>query len=84
MAFGQVGKLVKNVGQGIFNRTLARLTGAGISADNKIVRTRARWSGRGAKDWRVRLQIPNGAVDVYNALLANNELMEPLLSRLLT
>ena len=80
MAFGQVGKLVKNVGQGIFNRTLARLTGAGISADNKIVRTRARWSGRGAKDWRVRLQIPNGAVDVYNALLANNELMEPLLS----
>ena len=26
------------------------------------------------------MQIPNGAVDVYNALLANNELMEPLLS----
>ena len=74
-----LGKVIKNVGQGIFNRTLGRLTGAGISSDNKIARSRARWSGRGAKDWRVRLQIPNGAVDVYNALLANNNLMEPLL-----
>ena len=41
-----LGKVIKNVGQGIFNRTLGRLTGAGISSDNKIARSRARWSGR--------------------------------------
>ena len=46
MAYGEVGKLVKNVGTSIFNRTLGRLTGAGISIDNKIVQARAKWSGR--------------------------------------
>ncbi len=80
MAFGEVGKLVKNVAGGPLNRTLARLTGAGISTDSRIAMTRARWSGRNdKKDWRVRLQIPNGAEEVYNALLANNTLMDPLI-----
>ena len=80
MAFGEVGKIVKNVGGGIFNRTLARLTGAGISTDSRIAQASARWSGRNdKKDWRVRLQIPNGADAVYNALLAGNNLMEPLI-----
>ena len=79
MAFGDVGKIVKNVGQGIFNRTLGRLTGAGISTDSRIVNARAKWSGRSDKtDWRVRLQIPNGADAVYDSILANNELMAPL------
>ena len=79
MAFGEIGKIVKNVGSGIFNRTLGRLTGAGISTDSRIVKATAKWSGRNDKaDWRVRLQIPNGADAVYNSILANNELLAPL------
>ena len=79
MAFGDIGKIVKNVGGGIFNRTLGRLTGAGISTDSRIVNARAKWSGRSDKtDWRVRLQIPNGADAVYDSILANNELLAPL------
>ena len=79
MAFGDIGKIVKNVGGGILNRTLGRLTGAGISTDSRIVNTRAKWSGRSDKtDWRVRLQIPNGADTVYDSILANNELLAPL------
>jgi len=74
-----LGKIIKNVGQGIFNRTLGRLTGAGISTDSRIVQARAKWSGRSdKKDWRVRLQIPNGADAVYDSILANNELLAPL------
>ena len=80
MAFGQVGKIVKNVGKGIFNRTLGRLTGAGISTDSRIVQARAKWSGRSdKKDWRVRLQVPIDANEVYDSILANNTLLEPLL-----
>ena len=79
MAFGEIGKIVKNVGTGIFNRTLGRLTGAGISTDSRLVNARAKWSGRGDKtDWRVRLQIPTGADAVYNSILANNPLLDPL------
>ena len=79
MAFGEIGKIVKNVGTGIFNRTLGRLTGAGISTDSRIVNARAKWSGRNDKtDWRVRLQIPTGADAVYESILANNELLAPL------
>jgi hypothetical protein len=79
MAFGEIGKIVKNVGTGIFNRTLGRLTGAGISTDSRIVNARAKWSGRSDKtDWRVRLQIPTGADAVYESILANNELLAPL------
>ena len=84
MAFGDIGKIVKNVGGGIFNRTLGRLTGAGISTDSRIVNARAKWSGRGDKtDWRVRLQIPAGASALQKAILGdgtrdNNELLAPL------
>jgi hypothetical protein len=75
----QIGKLVKNVSTGIFNRTLGRLLGSGISTDSRIVNARAKWSGRSdKKDWRVRLQIPTNADAVYNALMDNNELLEPL------
>ena len=75
-----LGKVIKNVGQGIFNRTLGRLTGAGINPDNKLVQARAKWSGRGdKKDWRVRLQIPTNAYQVYDSILRNNELMAPLI-----
>ena len=75
-----LGKVIKNVGQGIFNRTLGRLTGAGINPDNRLVQARAKWSGRGdKKDWRVRLQIPTNASAVYDSILRNNELMAPLI-----
>ena len=79
MAFEEIGKIVKNVGTGIFNRTLGRLTGAGISTDSRIVNAKAKWSGRSDKtDWRVRLQIPTGADAVYESILANNKLLDPL------
>ena len=74
-----IGKVLKDVGSGIFNRTLGRLTGAGISTDSRIVKARAKWSGRSDKeDWRVRLQIPAGADALRGAILENNELLAPL------
>jgi len=74
-----LGKIIKGVGQDIFNRTLGRLTGAGISTDSRIAQARAKWSGRSdTKDWRVRLQIPINADSVYESILANNELLRPL------
>ena len=78
MAFGEVGKIVKNVGQGIFNRTLGRLTGAGISTDSRIVQARAKWSGRSDKtDWRVRLKVPEGPLQKFFDF-QNNPLLVPL------
>jgi hypothetical protein len=74
-----LGNIIKGVGQDIFNRTLGRLTGAGISTDSRIVHAKAKWSGRSdKKDWRVRLQIPIDANSVYDSILANNELLNPL------
>ena len=79
MAFGEIGKIVKNVGTNIFNRTLSRLTGAGLTTDSRITQSKAKWSGRyNSTDWRVRLQIPNQAQEVHEAIMANNELMAPL------
>jgi len=73
-----LGKIIKNVGQGIFDRTLGRLTGAGISTDSRIVRTRAKWSGRSDKtDWRVRLQVPDGPLTKFFDF-DNNPIMQPL------
>lgn len=78
MAFGDVGKIVKNVGTGIFNRTLGRLTGAGISTDSRIVQARAKWSGRSDNtDWRVRLQVPDGPLTKFFDF-NNNPIMQPL------
>jgi len=79
MAERTIGNVLKDVGQGIFNRTLGRLTGAGISTDSRIVNATAKWSGRNDKrDWRVRLQIPTGATALYGALMENNDLLNPL------
>ena len=78
MAFGEIGKIVKKVGGGIFNRTLGRLTGAGISTDSRIVQARAKWSGRSDKtDWRVRLQVPEGPLTQFFDF-ANNPILQPL------
>ena len=80
MAFGKVGKIVKNVGGSFLNRTLSRLKGANIDTDLRLTKTKAQWSGRSDKtDWRVRLQIPSNATSVYDSILADNKLMEPLL-----
>ena len=80
MAFEKVGKIVKNVGGSFLNRTLSRLKGANIDTDLRLTRTKATWSGRSDKtDWRVRLQIPSNATSVYDSILADNKLMEPLL-----
>ena len=78
MAFGEIGKIVKNVGSGIFNRTLGRLLGAGISTDSRLVNARAKWSGRSDKrDWRVRLQVPDGPLTKFFDF-ENNPIMNPL------
>jgi len=78
MAFGEIGKIAKNVGGGIFNRTLGRLFGAGISTDSRIVRAQAKWSGRSDKtDWRVRLQVPDGPLRNFFDF-GNNSIMQPL------
>ena len=74
----QVGKLVKNVSTGIFNRTVGRLLGSGISTDSRIVNARAKWSGRSdKKDWRVRLQVPEGPLTQFFDF-DNNPLLQPL------
>ena len=74
----QVGKLVKNVSTGIFNRTVGRLLGSGISTDSRIVNARAKWSGRkDKKDWRVRLQVPDGPLAQFFDF-DRNPLLQPL------
>ena len=74
------GRIVKNIGTGIFERTKARLLGAGIPVDSRIggTRTVAKWSGRSdKKDWRVRLQVPDGPLqDFFD--FPNNPLLKPL------
>ena len=73
-----LGNIIKNVGSGIFNRTLGRLTGACISTDSRIVNSTAKWSGRSdKKDWRVRLVVPDGPLTKFFDF-ANNPLMKPL------
>src|SRR6056300_25537 len=64
---------------GFFNKTLSRLTGAGISTDSRLVNARAKWSGRNDKtDWRVRLQVPDASPLQKFFDFDNNPLMAPL------
>jgi len=77
----EFGRILKNVGQGIFDRTLGRLTGAGINLDGHLMGTRnmAKWSGRNdTRDWRVKLEIPRGATALRKAILEDNNLLAPL------
>ena len=70
-------EVAKNVGVGIFNRTLGRLTGAGLQKDSLIVRAGAKWSGRGGeKDWRLRLTLP--AQSNLRDVLLSGEITRPL------
>ena len=74
-----LGGIIKNVAGGFFNRTLSRLTGAGISTDSRLVQARAKWSGRNDKtDWRVRLQVPEASPLQKFFDFKNNPLMAPL------
>ena len=74
-----LGGIIKNVAGGFFNKTLSRLTGAGISTDSRLVQARAKWSGRNDKtDWRVRLQVPDQSPLQKFFDFDNNPLMAPL------
>ena len=74
-----LGGIIKNVAGSFFNRTLSRLTGAGISTDSRLVQARAKWSGRNDKtDWRVRLQVPDRSPLQKFFDFDNNPLMAPL------
>ena len=74
-----LGGIIKNVASGFFNKTLNRLTGAGISTDSRLVQARAKWSGRNDKtDWRVRLQVPDASPLQKFFDFDNNPLMAPL------
>ena len=78
MAERTIGNVLKDVGQGIFNRTVGRLFGAGIGTDSRIVNARAKWSGRNDKrDWRVRLQVPDGPLRQFFDF-TNNPILAPL------
>ena len=69
--------VAKDVGVGIFNRTLGRLMGAGLQKDSLLVKARAKWSGRNSqKDWRVRLTLPAQS-NLKNVLLGS-EITQPL------
>jgi len=73
-----IGDVIKDVGTGIFNRTIGRLRGAGISTDSRIVNARAKWSGRADKrDWRVRLQVPQDS-PLEDFFFTNNQFLAPL------
>ena len=73
-----LGSIVKNVAGGFINKTMSRLLGSGISTDSRIVNAKAKWSGRhDKKDWRVRLQVPQGS-PLETFFFDNNTLMAPL------
>ena len=73
------GKVVKNSLGGIADRTLARLTGAGIQTDSRILQSKARWSSKyNMSDWRVKVTIPVKANHLYNEIFAGNSLLEPI------
>lgn len=76
-----LGGAIKKVGSGFFSKTLARLTGAGLSDNSRIQSAKAKWSGRTAtRDWRVRLTLPTESIyrdDLFSDY-ANNEILKPL------
>ena len=79
MADITLGSIVKNVAGGFINKTKARLLGSGISTDSRLVNAKAKWSGRhDTKDWRVRLQIPQGS-PLGDHFFNDNSLLAPLL-----
>ncbi len=73
-----LGDVVKNVGEGVYNRTIGRLFSSGIRRDSRIVNARAKWSGRDSKkDWRVKLKVPTGS-PLEAFFFESNKLLQPL------
>jgi len=73
-----LGSIVKNVAGGFINKTISRLMGSGIQTNSRIVNARAKWSGRhDTKDWRVKLQVPEGS-PLIKFFFENNDLLAPL------
>ena len=73
-----LGGIIKNVAGGFINKTMSRLKGSGISTDSRIVNARAKWSGRNdTKDWRVKLQIPEGS-PLIQFFFDDNKILAPL------
>ena len=70
-----LGTIIKNVGGSAINRTLSRLTGAGLrggASDSRLPHATAKWSGRSDKtDWRVRLTLPPSS-QLKNALFSES------------
>ena len=74
----KAGKIADVATGGAISRTMARLLGSGIQTDSRIVKARAKWSGRDSKrDWRVKLTIPQGST-LENYFFSDNELLAPL------
>ena len=73
-----VGSIVKNVAGGFISKTISRLMGAGIKQDSRLVNVKAKWSGRNdKKDWRVRLQVPQGS-PLETFFFHDNPMLEPI------
>tara|TARA_R110000824_G_scaffold11742_7_gene51426 strand:- start:859 stop:1677 length:819 start_codon:yes stop_codon:yes gene_type:complete len=73
-----LGSIIKNVAGGFISKTMSRLTGSGIKANSRIVNAQAKWSGRNdTKDWRVKLQIPEGS-PLIKFYFEDNKILEPL------
>ena len=70
-----LGTIIKNIGGSAINRTLSRLTGAGLrggASDSRLTHATAKWSGRSDKtDWRVRLTLPPSS-QLKNALFSES------------
>lgn len=74
-----VGQAIKDVATGAINRTLQRLTGAGIGGNNRITSRSARWNTQ-SEDWRVKLTLPPNSPleeEIFGTG-GNNQLLEPL------
>ena len=73
-----LGGIIKNVVGGAVSKTFSRLMGAGIQTDSRLVQARAKWSGRDTKkDWRVRLQVPQGS-PLETFFFHDNPLLAPI------
>jgi hypothetical protein len=85
MVFKNAGKIIRSTASNFLDRSIARLTGSGVAkGDSRVVNALAKWSGRSHDtDWRVRLQIPAKATQVYESVFGtlgaeDNRLLDPL------
>ena len=68
-----LGKVVKDVGRGVWDRTFGRLFSANIGNQSVLRKSVAKWSNRDSEhDWRVRLQVPH-ASPLYTQLFSTKK-----------